>query len=194
MPDYEQVDTEIFAPQEPVEEEVVEEKPKRVLSEKQMDALARGRAKVAENREKKRKLLLEKKKDAEFVKQAIEEKIANKEAKKLKLKSTKEQAKRDKLLAKAKAEAEAHKAREAHKAMEAEAKARAKAVAEEEANKINPKIEKWIFEREKALDNCQCIEEFDELSGHLDSITEEDILDDKKLHTKLNKIYALYKV
>ena len=190
MPDYEQVDTEIFAPQEPVEEEVVEEKPKRVLSEKQMDALARGRAKVAENREKKRKLLLEKKKDAEFVKQAIEEKIANKEAKKLKLKSTKEQAKRDKLLAKAKAEAEAHKAREAHKAMEAEAKAKA----EEEANKINPKIEKWIFEREKALDNCQCIEEFDELSGHLDSITEEDILDDKKLHTKLNKIYALYKV
>ena len=73
MPDYEQVDTEIFATeQEPVEEEEVVEKPKRVLSEKQIDALARGRAKVAENREKKRKLLLKKKKEEDFVKQAIE--------------------------------------------------------------------------------------------------------------------------
>ena len=171
MPDYEQVDTEIFA-KEQEDFEPVEEKPKRILSDKQIEALAKGRAKVAENREKKRKQLLEKKKDAEFVKQAIEEKIANKEEKKRVLKGQREKAKREKLLAK-KAEEERLKA---------------------EAEKPNPKIEQWITEREKALDNCQCIEEFDELSSHLDTITEEDILDDKKLHSKLNKIYDLYKV
>ena len=175
MPDYEQVDTEIFA--EPVAELNAEreEKPKRVLSEKQIESLARGRAKVAENREKKRKLLLKKRKDEDFVKQAIEEKIANRTEKREIMKSEKEQSKRNKLLVKKKEEEE-------------------KKRAEEEANKPNPKIEKWIEEREKALDNCQCIEEFDELSGHLDSITEEDILDDTLLHKKLNKIYALYKV
>ncbi len=167
MPDYEQVDTEIFAEPEVAEEEVVE-KPKRVLSEKQIDALARGRAKVAENREKKRKLLLKKKKDEDFVKQAIEEKIANRVEKRAKLKSEREQSKRDKLLEK-------------------------KRQAEEQQGN-SQKIENWVKEREKALDNCETIEEFDELSGHLDSITEEDILDNKKLHTKLNKIYALYKV
>ena len=172
MPDYEQVDTEIFAKDEEEDFEPQEEKPKRVLSEKQMDALARGRAKVAENREKKRKQLLEKKKDAEFVKQAIEEKIANKEAKKKVLKGQREKAKREKLLAK--------KAEEERKKLEEE--------------KPNPKIEQWITEREKALDATQTIEEFDELSGHLDTITEEDILDDTLLHKKLNKIYALYKV
>tara|TARA_R110002012_G_C11255606_1_gene567373 strand:+ start:97 stop:309 length:213 start_codon:yes stop_codon:yes gene_type:complete len=62
MPDYEQVETEIFAKEEEADFEPVEEKPKRVLSEKQIDALARGRAKVAENRERKRKILLKKKK------------------------------------------------------------------------------------------------------------------------------------
>ena len=170
MPDYEQVDTEIFA--EPEEIEPVEEKPKRILSDKQIEALAKGRAKVSENREKKRKQLLEKKKDAEFVKQAIEEKIASREEKKRVLKGQREKGKREKLLAKKNAEEQ--------KKMEAE--------------KPNPKIEQWITEREKALDNCQCIEEFDELSTHLDTITEEDILDDKKLHSKLNKIYDLYKV
>ena len=181
MPDYEQVDTEIFA--EPpslikisTEEE---EKPKRVLSEKQIDALARGRAKVAENREKKRKLLLIKKKDDEFVKQAIEEKINSRMEKRATLKSARENAKRDKLLAKKKQQE--FKELEEQKKLEAQVKP-------------NPKIEQWITEREKALDNCESIEEFDELSGHLDSISEEDILDDKKLHTKLNKIYALYKV
>ncbi len=172
MPDYEQVDTEIFAEPEVAEEEEVVEKPKRVLSEKQIDALARGRAKVAENREKKRKLLLKKKKDEDFVKQAIEEKIANRVEKRAKLKSEREQSKRDKLL---------------------EKKRQAQAKQEEEQNN-SQKIENWVKEREKALDNCETIEEFDELSGHLDSITEEDILDNKKLHTKLNKIYALYKV
>lgn len=182
MPDYEQVDTEIFATeQEPVAadagEEVVE-KPKRVLSEKQIDALARGRAKVAENREKKRKLLLKKKKDEDFVKQAIEEKIANRVEKRAKLKSEREQSKREKLLEKKK-QAQAKQQMEEQKAREV-------------GN--SQKIENWVKEREKALDNCETIEEFDELSGHLDSITEEDILDNKKLHTKLNKIYALYKV
>ena len=174
MPDYEQVDTEIFAEPEQAkqEEEEVVEKPKRVLSEKQIDALARGRAKVAENREKKRKLLLKKKKDEDFVKQAIEEKIANRVEKRAKLKSEREQSKRDKLL---------------EKKRQAQAK-------QEEQQGNSQKIENWVKEREKALDNCETIEEFDELSGHLDSITEEDILDNKKLHTKLNKIYALYKV
>lgn len=184
MPDYEQVDTEIFA--EPVAElnhlkDEREEKPKRVLSEKQIESLARGRAKVAENREKKRKLLLKKRKDEDFVKQAIEEKIANRTEKREIMKSEKEQSKRNKLLVKKKEEEE-------------KKRALAEQQREEEANKPNPKIEKWIEEREKALDNCQCIEEFDELSGHLDSITEEDILDDTLLHKKLNKIYALYKV
>lgn len=174
MPDYEQVETEIFA-KEPEDFVPVEEKPKRILSEKQIDALAKGRAKVAENREKKRKLLLKKKKDEDFVKQAIEEKIAARVEKRATLKSNKEQAKRNKLLAKKKEE-------------------QAKAEEQKIIGRSNQKIEKWIEEREKALDNCQCIEEFDELSGHLDSITEEDILDDKKLHSKLNKIYALYKV
>ena len=177
MPDYEQVDTEIFA-KEQEDFEAVEEKPKRILSDKQIEALAKGRAKVAENREKKRKQLLEKKKDAEFVKQAIEEKIANKEEKKRVLKGQREKAKREKLLAK-KAEEE---------------RLKAEALAKQQMEKPNPKIEQWITEREKALDNCQCIEEFDELSSHLDTITEEDILDDKKLHSKLNKIYDLYKV
>ena len=176
MPDYEQVDTEIFAePEEIVREE---EKPKRILSDKQIEALAKGRAKVSENREKKRKQLLEKKKDAEFVKQAIEEKIASREEKKRVLKGQREKGKREKLLAKR--DALVKQQMEEQKKMEAE--------------KPNPKIEQWITEREKALDNCQCIEEFDELSTHLDTITEEDILDDKKLHSKLNKIYDLYKV
>ena len=175
MPDYEQVDTEIFAKDVREEDfEPQEEKPKRVLSEKQMDALARGRAKVAENREKKRKQLLEKKKDAEFVKQAIEEKIANKDAKKKVLKGQREQAKREKLLAK---KEEQQRQQELQR-----------------VSKPNPKIEQWITERENALDATQTIEEFDELSGHLDTITEEDILDDTLLHKKLNKIYALYKV
>ena len=92
--------------------------------------------------------------------------------KRAKLKSEREQSKREKLLEKKK-QAEEQKAREVGNSQ---------------------KIENWVKEREKALDNCETIEEFDELSGHLDSITEEDILDNKKLHTKLNKIYALYKV
>jgi len=185
MPDYEQVDTEIFAKEPEDFEPVTElEKPKRILSDKQIEALAKGRAKVAENREKKRKQLLEKKKDAEFVKQAIEEKIASREEKKRVLKGQREKGKREKLLAK---KAEQAKQQMERKKLEEE-EARAK------AEKPNPKIEQWITEREKALDNCQCIEEFDELSSHLDTITEEDILDDKKLHSKLNKIYDLYKV
>ena len=48
--------------QEEIEEYVEPKKIKKLLSDKQLEALAKGRARVAENREKKKKELLTKKK------------------------------------------------------------------------------------------------------------------------------------
>ena len=51
----------------------------------------------------------------------------------------------------------------------------------------------WELMREETLDKCETIEDFDELTKHLDSVEDDDIFDDEKLKTKLNKIYDMYK-
>ena len=47
--------------------------------------------------------------------------------------------------------------------------------------------------REQALEQCDTIEDFEELTEHLDTIEDEEIFDDEKLKTKLNNIYDTYK-
>ena len=47
--------------------------------------------------------------------------------------------------------------------------------------------------KESALSQCENVEDFDELLGHLGTITDEDVLDDEKLKSKLNNIFVLYK-
>ncbi len=153
----------------PSEEQVKKEKRKKKLSEAQLAALAKGRARVAENKrrkelEKKRSELQQKKKDKEFVDKGI---ALNKSAKAKKselCKSAKEEKIREKLL-------------ERKKKGDWEDERRAR----------------WELMREETLDKCETIEDFDELCGHLDTVEDDDIFDDEKLKTKLNKIYDTYK-
>ena len=46
--------------------------------------------------------------------------------------------------------------------------------------------------REEFLGKCETLEDFEEMSCHLDTITEEDIVDDEKLLNKLNNILVNY--
>ena len=55
------------------------------------------------------------------------------------------------------------------------------------------KIKSWQELREETLEQCDTLEDFDELSTHLDTITEEEIIDESLLKNKLNKIFDNYK-
>jgi len=153
----------------PSEEVLKKERRKKKLSEAQLAALAKGRARVAENKrrkelEKKRSELQQKKKDKEFVDKGI---ALNKSAKAKKSelrKSAKEEKIREKLL-------------ERKKKGDWEEERRAR----------------WELMREETLDKCENLEDFDELCGHLDTVEDDDIFDDEKLKTKLNNIYDKYK-
>jgi len=159
---------------EPIPEAVLKrERRKKKLSEAQLAALEKGRMKIQENKrkkdlKKKRDELLAKavkiKEEKEFIDNGIKQ---NKSAKALKTeikKSTKETKIREKLLEKKK-----------KKEWETQRQAR------------------WELMREDALDRCDCIEDFDELSEHLNTVETDDIFDDEKLKSKLNKIYDMYK-
>lgn len=159
---------------EPIPEAVLKrERRKKKLSEAQLAALEKGRMKVQENKrkkdlKKKRDELLAKavkrKEEKEFIDNGIKQ---NKSAKALKTeikKSTKETKIREKLLEKKK-----------KKEWETQRQAR------------------WELMREDALNRCETIEDFDELSEHLNTVETDDIFDDEKLKSKLNKIYDMYK-
>ena len=113
---------------------------------------------------KRQRELKKKKEEAEFVKQGIEQTKTAKQKKTDLKKSTKESKIRETLLAKKK-----RKEWETHRK------------------------ESWALMRESTLDKCETVEDFDELSQHLDTIEDEEIFDDEKLKIKLNKIYDLYK-
>tara|TARA_R110002074_G_scaffold172154_2_gene334706 strand:- start:886 stop:1497 length:612 start_codon:yes stop_codon:yes gene_type:complete len=155
---------------EPIPEAVLKrERRKKKLSEAQLAALEKGRMKVQENKrkkdlKKKRDELVKRKEEKEFIDNGIKQ---NKSAKALKTeikKSTKETKIREKLLEKKK-----------KKEWETQRQAR------------------WELMREDALDRCETIEDFDELSEHLNTVETDDIFDDEKLKSKLNKIYDMYK-
>ena len=55
------------------------------------------------------------------------------------------------------------------------------------------KIKSWQELREETLEQCDTVEDFDELSTHLDTITEEEVIDESLLKNKLNKIFDNYK-
>jgi hypothetical protein len=155
---------------EPIPEAVLKrERRKKKLSEAQLAALEKGRMKVQENKrkkdlKKKRDELVKRKEEKEFIDNGIKQ---NKSAKALKTeikKSTKETKIREKLLEKKK-----------KKEWETQRQAR------------------WELMREDALNRCETIEDFDELSEHLNTVETDDIFDDEKLNSKLNKIYDMYK-
>ena len=155
---------------EPIPEAVLKrERRKKKLSEAQLAALEKGRMKVQENKrkkdlKKKRDELIKRKEEKEFIDNGIKQ---NKSAKALKTeikKSTKETKIREKLLEKKK-----------KKEWETQRQAR------------------WELMREDALNRCETIEDFDELSEHLNTVETDDIFDDEKLKSKLNKIYDMYK-
>jgi len=153
------------SPEPPSEAEVKRARRKKQLSEKQLEALAKGRARVAENREKKKQL--DKKNDSKFVEEGIKMKVAAK-------KKQSEQKKKATL-----SKAEEHRQKLLDTRNETKRKKKA--------------MNDWKSMSEVALLQCQDVEEYDELSGHLETITEDDVFDTDKLKTKLNKIYDLYK-
>ena len=158
---------------EPIpEKELKRERRKKKLSDAQLAALEKGRARVAENKrmkdlKKKRDELKKRearKEEAEFIEAGIKNKKSAYKTKAEIKKSTKETKIREKLLEKKK---------------QNELKAMKKS--------------NWELMREETLDKCETIEDFDELTKHLDSVEDDDIFDDEKLKTKLNKIYDMYK-
>tara|TARA_R110002167_G_scaffold16422_3_gene64227 strand:- start:5553 stop:6002 length:450 start_codon:yes stop_codon:yes gene_type:complete len=144
---------------EEIFEEAVPEptKRKKQLSQKQLDGLAKGRAKVAERRaEKKRLEEVNKKFDVKM----IEQKVENRKKKREIVKECEETEHRNMLV--------------------------------EKQNNTN-KIQKFKTLRTKYLRRCETAEDFDELKGRLDEITEEDILDNDRLKNKLIKMLDNYK-
>ena len=125
-------------------------KPKRKLTEKQLAALARGRAKQAE----KRRLKL----DKEAVKESTEQRKAQRKVKK-------ERALEQETLEKIKVRERARK--------------------EEEAR--GKKLSEWEQKRLGILDKCQTEKQFMKMREVLDTIDEDDVLDNDKLITKLMK-------
>jgi len=113
---------------------------------------------------KRQKELKKMKEDAEFIEKGIQQTKSAKQKKTDLKKSTKESKIRETLLAKKK-----RKEWETHRK------------------------ESWELMRESTLEKCETIEDFDELSQHLDTIEDEEIFDDEKLKIKLNKIYDTYK-
>tara|TARA_R110000765_G_scaffold9667_1_gene30018 strand:- start:170 stop:724 length:555 start_codon:yes stop_codon:yes gene_type:complete len=145
---------------------------KKKLSQKQLDALAKGRARVALNRKKK---LADEKKDKKFVEDGIKLKVEQKEQKRNIMRTQKEQEHYNKLMAKKEAEQ----------------------TKEDEPLPSPPptdefKLANFYELREEFLGKCETLEDFEEMSCHLDTITEEDIVDDEKLLNKLNNILVNY--
>tara|TARA_R110002072_G_scaffold186277_1_gene343158 strand:+ start:387 stop:836 length:450 start_codon:yes stop_codon:yes gene_type:complete len=144
---------------EEIFEEAVPEptKRKKQLSQKQLDGLAKGRAKVAERRAEKKKLAEQQK---HFDEKMIEQKVENRKKKREAIKTDEEETWRKTLVAKSQ-------------------------------NKV--KIQNFKTLRTKYLKRCQTAEDFDELKGRLDEITEDDILDNDRLKNKLIKMLDNYK-
>jgi len=144
---------------EEIFEEAVPEptKRKKQLSQKQLDGLAKGRAKVAERRAEKKKLAEQQK---HFDEKMIEQKVENRKKKREAIKIDEEETWR-------------------------------KTLAERSRNKV--KIQNFKTLRTKYLKRCQTAEDFDELKGRLDEITEDDILDNDRLKNKLIKMLDNYK-
>ena len=149
---------------------------KKKLSQKQLDALAKGRARVALNRKKK---LADEKKDKKFVEDGIKLKVEQKEQKRNIMRTQKEQELYNKLMAKKEREAEDRETKE-----------------DEPLPSPPPtdefKLANFYELREEFLGKCETLEDFEEMSCHLDTITEEDIVDDEKLLNKLNNILVNY--
>tara|TARA_R110000824_G_scaffold93567_1_gene226247 strand:- start:525 stop:1073 length:549 start_codon:yes stop_codon:yes gene_type:complete len=161
-------------PPEPTEDEVKTTKRRKKLSDKQLVALQKGRERVQENkikRERERSNYRKKKAsatardvDTEFINAGLS---AKKEAKNLK----------KHLIA---FEPSVSKEKEIRKKLQ-----------KKKNNQM--RIKSWQSLREETLEQCDSVEDFDELSSHLDTITEEDIYDESMLTNKLNKIFDNYK-
>lgn len=157
------------SPPPPTEKEIKIKKRRLKLSDSQMAALARGKARIADKKrmkilKEKKQEILERKKEADFSSETIALKKENKKKKSEILKNTKETKIRERLLEKKK-----------KKEWENERKAQ------------------WELMREETLEKCENVDDFDELSNHLDTLDDDDIFDDEKMRVKLNKIYDLYK-
>ena len=183
-----------YEPREEVDiaEEIITKKKK--LSQKQLDALAKGRARVAENRKKKiaelnRDKLAEEKKNKKFVDDGIKLIKDQKENKSKILRTQKEKQIYEKLMAKKELEL----AKEAEK-KQPEPVPEPVPVPEPEDETITDefKIENFYSLREEFLGKCETLEDFEEMSSHLDTITDDDIVDDEKLLNKLNNILVNY--
>ena len=169
---------------------------KKKLSQKQLDALAKGRARVALNRKKR---LAEEKKDKKFVEDGIKLKVEQKEKKKKIMRTQKEQEHYEKLMAKKELEIAKEAEREAWKLEKAQLETK-----EDEPLPPPPdtegvdeptdefKLANFYELREEFLGKCENVEDFEEMMFHLDTITEEDIVDDEKLLNKLNNILVNY--
>ena len=153
---------------------------KKKLSQKQIDALAKGRARVAENRKIK---LIEEKKDKKFIEEGIKIKIQQKEKKKKILRSQKEQEHYDKL------QAISTKKDEPLPPPPPDEPDNSMKIKEEQ-DAI--KLENFYSLREEFLGKCENVDDFEEMLNHLDTITDEDIVDDEKLLNKLNNILVKY--
>jgi hypothetical protein len=142
------------------EEEVFKkpEKKKRVLTEKQKEALANGRAKAKAKRD--------------AIKQADEEKKALKKVKK-----------EQKDIAKAKELEVANKA-EKKKKLEGQDLVRDKIKKQEYANKYK----KYNDVKTSILEKCKSVKEYDALTKILSNVNEEDIMDSNKMRNKLHSI------
>ncbi len=156
-------DTELF---DNVEVKKVVKK-KRVLTQKQLDNLAKGRAKMKEKRE-----ALKKEQDKKGLlkkeKKAVKENTTIKKQKKIK----KKQEKKDQ------DEAMTH---------------RQKLLLNKQKKQQAEKLSKFDDLKSKWLCKTETIEDYDLVKEELDSIPEEDILDDDKLETSLLSIMQKYK-
>ena len=146
-------------------------KPKRKLTEKQLANLAKGREKMAEKRRLKREQ--EKKEKEEKKKIVKDEKVAVKE-----IKTTKKEQKKkmNRLL----------KEQEKEQAFLSELKHR------EMMELKNKKLDNFQSIRTRYLLNCKTSKEYEELKNHLDTIEEDDVLDDMKLKNKLLNMISKY--
>ncbi len=142
-------------------------KKKRVLTQKQLDNLAKGRAKMKEKRE-----ALKKEQDKKGLlkkeKKAVKENTTIKKQNKIK----KKQEKKDQ------DEAMTH---------------RQKLLLNKQKKQQAEKLSKFDDLKSKWLCKTETIEDYDLVKEELDSIPEEDILDDDKLETSLLSIMQKYK-
>jgi len=152
----------------PTEDEVKTTKRRKKLSDKQLAALAKGRARVQENKIKRQQSrqaeARQQQKNTEFINAGLK---ASREAKDIKKKL---------------------KAYEPSVSKEKEIRSK---LQKKKQNQM--KIKSWQSLREETLEKCESVEDFDELSTHLDTITEEEIIDESLLTNKLNKIFDNYK-